>query len=80
MVLTARLPTAMATMLLPLMFKLAPCALIEPADVPLACTLALLIDAFTDVKLYWTLVIDALAVFKKGVKEATDTLLLTELP
>ena len=76
MLLTERLPTAMATMLLPLMPTLAPL----PPAVPLACTVVLPMVAFTDVRLYCTLVMDALAVLSVGVNALTTTLLLAELP
>lgn len=76
MVLIERLPTAMATMLLPLTLTLAP---LLPAA-PLACIAALLMVAFTDVRLYCTLVMEALAVLSVGANALTTTLLLAELP
>ena len=75
-VFTARLPTAMATMLLPPMLTLAAPVLFKPE--PLMATL--LTVAVTEAKLYWTLVMAVLAVFRPGVNALTWIALLAELP
>ena len=71
-----RLPTALATMLLPVMLMVPP---VVPAE-PLATTLVPLTSALTDAMLYCTLVIEALAVLNPGAKALTTTVLLAELP
>ena len=76
MVLTARLPTAMATMLLPLMFTPA----LPPMFTPEPCTLTPVTVDETEAKLYCTLLIDALAVFRPAGKTLTWIALLAELP
>lgn len=73
---TARLPTAIATTLLPAKFTVAAPVLFRP----LACMLLPVTEAETAAMLYWTLVMDALAVFRPAVKALTWIALLAELP